>query len=41
MTSRQRKARQQRNTMLSNIAIGAAMGIAASAALYLPLILNT
>jgi len=40
MTSRQRKARQARNTMLSNLAIGAAMGIAASAALFLPLVLQ-
>ena len=40
MTSRQRKARQERNAMLSNVLIGACMGIAASLALFLPLVLQ-
>ena len=40
MNSRQRKARHERNAMLSNVFIGACMGIAASLALFLPLVLQ-
>ncbi len=40
MTSTQRKLRKQRNSMLSNVFIGACMGIAASLALFLPLVLQ-
>ena len=32
--------RQERNAMLSNVFIGACMGIAASLALFLPLVLQ-
>ena len=40
MTSTQRKLRKQRNAILSNVFIGAFMGIAASLALFLPLVLQ-
>jgi hypothetical protein len=39
MTSTQRKLRKQRNAILSNVLIGACMGIAASLALFLPIVL--
>jgi hypothetical protein len=39
MTSRQRKARQERNAILSNVFIGALMGIAARLALFLPIVI--
>jgi hypothetical protein len=40
MTSTQRKLRKQRNAILMNVFIGALMGIAASFALFLPLVLQ-
>jgi hypothetical protein len=40
MTSTQRKLRKERNAILINVFIGALMGIAASLALFLPLVMQ-